>query len=197
MSYCSDCGTELKDDVKFCPSCGKKQTHEVKKVADVSEKAAAENQPVIPDTNVSRFYKIDYSLVAFIIWSVAMLGSYLTGLSYDQYRFMSNFPYFIIGCSMALICAIMHLILRRKDKYVYKGKLLAILLIIMLVLTPSLQIFGSRMMVFGCQEEFRYGADCNLPESRFDGYECVHYSYAGFGSCDRCVKTVCQVEDNI
>src|SRR4030042_1204443 len=128
MVQCSKCGKVVSDNVKFCPNCGEK----IKKPAIQSE------------GKVGLFYKINYSIVSLIIWLISVVSYILIGTKPDSIPRMSSFfPYFSLLMFIGLISAVTHLILRRKEDYLFKGKDLAIVVIVLIVLSYLFLIFFS------------------------------------------------------
>ena len=181
MVKCSKCNKNVKDKSKFCPYCGSK----IIKKKETKEK--------------SLFYKINYSLVGLFVWLLSIIAfGLILGMPDRDIRIGSFLPYSITLLLIGLTALIVHLVLRRKEHYVFKGKALAITLIVLVFLTLVLAsgIFTGQMGSFGsdrnCYEEYKYYTGCN----RESGFNCIHYNMFGFGECDACEKRVCP-ESNI
>ena len=175
---CPKCDKKVTEKTKFCPECGTKIPEELK--------------PKVKKAGF--FYRINFALSALLIWLLNILLIFLIFSRPDNdIRFASYIPYMVILVLLGFISALMHLILRRKTEYHYRGKgmvILAIFVIILLLISAVIPVFIGKIAYFrhpDCYDEYKYYRGCN----RVEEYRCTHYSFMGLGECDACRKTIC------
>ena len=135
--------------------------------------------------------KVNYSLVALGLWLISIILFFLVVTQPDAgTRSYSFSPLFGVLLFIVLLASIIHLILRTKKSYRFKGKVLAIILIVLAVVTFLFSsFFMARTSFFGvgCHTAYKNGYGCEqVPD-----YYCSHYSSMGFGQCDACETLIC------
>lgn len=151
--------------------------------------------------NNNSLYKLNYSIVSLILFIILWIMTIVLVRQpgFIDIRVKSFLP---LATSLSLIgiaFPILHLILRKKTGYPYKGRALAIVMVILfLILSPLLLVvFTGRLEIFtagvclgGYENIYKFASYGTCEKS--EGYECSHITLFGFGTCDLCEKSYCK-----
>lgn len=94
MNYCGKCGSELSDQVKFCPKCGAMQKIDIKKYDNNSNnymRVMPKIQPAMPQENTEIYENSgSKSDIIKLVLIGTLIGAFILGVGYVGYYFYTK-----------------------------------------------------------------------------------------------------------